>query len=191
MTTGKKTPVVPSRVWYVLTPPPLVSQVKPMDCWAAGLASFQQATGINPAASREGLKDRYVVCRSYGNDGLPEQCVEPVFSGEGCPLTDIIPSDFDYTFVRTGLKKWGYLVAIKESGASDGDTIYHTLVVYGVGVAPDGKPDKTYFSVMNPNADSSTHSAGYQNLSFNNIKIVSTGHRAPPTPRHVDGPGHV
>jgi hypothetical protein len=164
----------------VLTLPPLISQIFPTDCWAAGLASFQRITGINPSALRENLKIRYGVCLAYGETGdLPEQCVPPVFRGEGCFLTNV-PERFGYESVKNKLKRYGHLIAIRHSG---GD-VYHTLVVYGVGVSPNGTPDKGYFSVMNPNYKSSLR-AGYENLAFSGQRVVSVGIRHVPGPKHV------
>ena len=168
-------------IMYLVSPPPLISQVHPSDCWAAGLSSFQRATGINPSASRENLKDRYAVCLSYEPSGsLPESCVHPVFNGEGCYLENVPPARFDYDSAKERLKKNGYFVAIRHSGGN----VYHTLVVYGVGVAPDRTPNRGYFSVMNPN-HMSIHQAGYENLAFSEQKIVAVGSRHAPGPRHI------
>jgi hypothetical protein len=163
---------------YVLKVPPLVSQVKPSDCWAAGLASFQRVTRIDAASSRERLTTRYAVCCSYSADGmLPEECVHPVFEGESCFLQNV-PSAvvFDRWTVRSMLESRGHLVAIRLSG----NDVYHTLVIYGVGV-----PDNRYFSVMNPNAKSQAHQAGYQNLEFSSQNIVAVGYRVTSLAKHV------
>ncbi len=162
---------------YVLKVPPLVSQVKPTDCWAAGLASFQRVTGVDPASSRERLTTRYALCCSYSDDGmLPEECVPSVFEGEWCLLENVPPAIFDPWTVKSMLKNFGHLIAIRLSG---GD-VYHTLVVYGVGV-----PNDRYFSVMNPNAKSQAHQAGYQNLEFLSQNIVAVGHKVHPRAKHV------
>ena len=162
---------------YVLKVPPLVSQVRPTDCWAAGLASFQRVTGIDVASSRERLTARYAVCCSYSDDGmLPEECVPSVLEGERCLLTNVPPAVFDAFTVRRMLESYGHLIAIRLSGG----TVFHTLVVYGVGV-----PNSRYFSVMNPNARSQAHQAAHQNLEFSSQTIVAFGRKGPPARRHV------
>ena len=54
---------------YILSLPPLVSQVKGTDCWAAGLASFQRVKGIDLSASREKLKEAYSKCLDSNPQG--------------------------------------------------------------------------------------------------------------------------
>lgn len=175
------TPPSFSSTSYVLSLPPLISQVLSTDCWAAGLASFQRVTRINPAASRENLKVRYGICLSYDPSGnLPEQCVPPVFRGEGCLLQNVPPTPFNYRSIKNKLKRNGHLVAIRHSGYE----VYHMLVIYGVGVAPNGTPDIRYFSVMNPGKLSYRH-AGYENLAFATQKIVAVGIRHAPSPKHI------
>lgn len=178
----RKLPVGPSKVMVVLQPPPLISQVINSDCWAAGLASFQRVTGINPQASREGLVLRYSLCIASDPQDtgmLPEQCVRPVFAGEGCHLRRRPPAPFDYDSVRAALLTVGHLVVIDDCGGG----VYHTLVLYAVGVDADGKPNKDFVSVMNPATN--YLSAGYQNRTFGSLNIVSVGHRGPPSARHV------
>jgi hypothetical protein len=76
---------------------------------------------------------------------------------------------FNYDFVKETLQTSGHFL-IFIGGANVG----HALVVYGVGVGPDGEPSRDHFSVMDP------IDCTYRNRSFLGTRTVYLGLRTQP-----------
>jgi hypothetical protein len=148
---------------HILSVPPAIKQGSSMYCWAAGAASWLQATGINPSATRDSLIVKY---GSYmGADGsLAESDLPKIFLDMGMSLKKGGPPSHDE--LQALLESKGHVIFLL-GGANMG----HTLVVYGVGVDASGKPNKDYFSAMDPMYG--TH----VNLQLSTAKVVYIGQR--------------
>jgi hypothetical protein len=157
------------KVWYVLPPPKAICQGDALYCWAAGGASWLRATGINPEATRDALIIRFGACMDE-HGAIAEADIDDIFGELGARITPF-SGNFDYAFVRAELERSGHFLLL-----IGGSFTGHTLVVYGVGVDPDGKSSRNYFSVFDP--ASCTH----ENRSFKSVLAVYIGRRAMPGP---------
>ena len=131
------------KVMYMLGVPPAINQGNSMFCWAAGGASWLQATGINPSASVESLVAKYTKYTDPDDGSIAESDMAKIFGEMGMGLKGGAAPTYDE--LKALLQSKGHLVFLLGGG-----NMGHTIVVYGVGVDPNGMPSKEYFSAMDP-----------------------------------------
>ena len=155
-------------VMFSRSRPPAISQgTGGFFCWAAAGASWLQATGIQPGATRESIIDRFSDCLCEDGSML-EQDLSDIFGELGAEIKGA--ESFDYNFVRKELTN-GHILMFNPGG------IGHAVVGYEVGVDPQGKPNMDYFSVYDPGG-------GYKHISFSQgLKPVYIGVKKGPGPR--------
>ena len=150
----------PDKIWYMLSPPPVVMQHS-LTCWAASLSSWLQAHGTVKPTFQE-IIERYAGTSCIDTDNaLPFSTMTEVYAEWGAHFTEFsTPGSVTFDLFKTMLQRHGWLLL---AGAGGG--LGHVRVVYGCGIDNTGMPNPNFISVMDP------LTGGYANVSISSITL--------------------
>jgi hypothetical protein len=135
--------------WFVLKPPPAIKQ-ELSTCWAASLASWLSVkTGLPP------LRVSSIVARYAGTPCLTSRNALPsdeaafqVFGEWGVAFMQFEGrlDSLWYDKLRDYLRRWGHLILVEPTRLG----MNHVSVIYAVGFNDKRKPERDWFSTMDP-----------------------------------------